>query len=91
VGNIRDRSLADQAFSRQQLRFGLAKRETLPNFCKACPYLKDCWGECPKNRLLATPDGQPGLNYLCSGFRRFYGHSGAVIDQLVKNIGRPPS
>ena len=59
-------------FSTRQLAFGMAKRDSLPAYCRACPHLKLCWGECPKNRLLTTPDGEPGLNYLCSGLRHFF-------------------
>jgi uncharacterized protein len=43
-----------------------------------------CFGECPKNRFIKTPDGEPGLNYLCSGWRRFYSH----IDKRVAKIAR---
>ena len=56
-------------FSPAQVKFGYAKSETLPRYCRECIYLKDCWGECPKNRLLRTPDGEAGLNYLCAGLK----------------------
>jgi len=64
TGNIQDRRLADLVFSPTQVKFGYAKSETLPAFCRRCPYLKDCWGECPKNRILRTEEVEPGLNYL---------------------------
>jgi uncharacterized protein len=86
LGNIREHALDALAFSRAQIQFGLGKRESLTDYCKACPYLRDCWGECPKNRLLSTPDGQPGLNYLCSGYRRFYAHAGPIIDRIVSSL-----
>lgn len=72
LSNIHQHSLNEMAFSTRQFSFGMAKRDSLPDYCKKCPYLKYCWGECPKNRLIKTPDGEEGLNYLCSGIRRFF-------------------
>lgn len=45
----------------------MGKRDTLPKYCQACPYLKMCWGECPKNRIVRAPDGEAGLNYPVPG------------------------
>lgn len=72
LGNIRDQHEGNLAFSAKQAAFGTAKYDTLPRECRECPVLKLCWGECPKNRLLRTADGEPGLNYLCSGLKAFY-------------------
>jgi uncharacterized protein len=47
----------------------------LPEHCRGCRYLFTCHGECPKNRVLVTPDGEPGLNYLCAGLKAFFSHT----------------
>ena len=65
----RGHRLDAQVFSRTQVKFGYAKNETLPAYCRQCAYLTDCWGECPKNRIIRTADGEPGLNYLCRGLK----------------------
>ena len=53
-------------------------------YCRQCEYLSDCWGECPKNRLVRTPAGEAGLNYLCPGLKRFYAHIQRDLPQLVR-------
>jgi uncharacterized protein len=84
-----ERSLADMVFSPEQVRFGCAKSETLPQFCRRCGFLTDCWGECPKNRLLRAPDGEPGLNYLCAGLKRFFAHAGPQADAIAAQLRSP--
>jgi len=60
--------------SPQQRAFGNAKRDTLPRYCLECDVRFACHGECPKNRFTVTPDGEPGLNYLCAGYLSFFRH-----------------
>lgn len=86
VGNVHEGSMLDTVLSRKQVKFGYAKSETLPAYCRECPYLTDCWGECPKNRILRTPDGDPGLNYLCSGFKQYFAHAIPEIELIVADI-----
>ena len=74
LGNILDTPMAELVGSEKQLRFGLAKRDTLRLYCRKCSVRFACHGECPKNRLLRTPDGEPGLNYLCAGYKSFFAH-----------------
>ena len=72
LGNIRETPLAALIESRAQRSFGRAKLESLPRACRACEVLDMCNGECPKNRFALAPDGEPGLNYLCPGYRKFF-------------------
>jgi len=72
LGNLRQQALRDLVRSSAQKRFGAAKRDRLPRQCRECPVLFACNGECPKHRFLTSSDGEPGLNYLCAGYRRFF-------------------
>ena len=89
IGNIQENRLRDIVLFRTQVRFGYAKAETLPRYCRNCAYLSDCRGECPKNRLLRTPEGEPGLNYLCRGLKAFYAHALPEVERIVANLKRP--
>ena len=84
LGNIRDLPEGEMAFSARQENFGASKFNSLPLHCRNCKYLSVCNGECPKNRFLRTPAGQPGLNYLCSGLMKFWEH----IDRDATYLGR---
>ena len=75
-------------FSPAQVKFGYAKSETLPTYCRQCACLSDCWGECPKNRLLRAPDGEPGLNYLCAGLKRFFAHAVPEAERIAARLNR---
>jgi uncharacterized protein len=75
LGDIRSGSLGELVFSPRQVKFGYDKSDALPKYCRDCAFLADCWGECPKNRFVRTPDGEPGLNYLCPAFRKFFAHA----------------
>jgi uncharacterized protein len=91
LGNVRTRDLASMAFDPEQVRFGYAKSETLPGYCRKCAYLTDCWGECPKNRVLRTPDGEVGLNYLCPGLKRFFAHAVPQAERIAARLRAQPS
>ena len=74
LGDVRERTLASMVFSLEQLKFGLDKHNSLPSECKQCPYLKLCWGECPRTRFLKTRAGEGNLSYLCQGWKKFFAH-----------------
>jgi uncharacterized protein len=74
LGNIRETPLLQLLESPAQQAFGRAKQEALPSYCQQCDVRSMCNGGCPKDRLIRTPDGSPGLNYLCAGYRRFFTH-----------------
>jgi uncharacterized protein len=74
LGNIADTHLVELVGSPQQVAFGRAKLDTLPEQCRRCDVRFACHGECPKNRFLRTADGEDGLNYLCEGYLHLFHH-----------------
>lgn len=86
LGNITETPIGELVVSERQHSFGLAKRDSLPEYCRKCDVLFACRGECPKNRFITTPDGEPGLNYLCAGYKHFFRHIDhpmrAIVDLL---------
>ncbi|HVJ08425.1 MAG TPA: anaerobic sulfatase maturase [Acidisarcina sp.] len=80
LGNIMEKNLRAMVDSPQQQQFGQEKATTLPNYCRECEVRFACNGECPKHRFATTPDGEPGLNYLCAAYKRFFTH----VDPAMK-------
>jgi uncharacterized protein len=93
LGNIQEIPLIELVGSAQQQRFGLDKRDTLPRYCRECAVRFVCNGGCPKDRILTTPDGEPGLNYLCAGFKRFFTHIDRPMRFMAGELAaqRPPA
>jgi uncharacterized protein len=83
LGNIRETSLASLLASPAQRRFGEAKWDRLPRYCRECPVRPMCNGGCPKDRFLLTPDGEEGMNYLCQGLKAFFTHARPTLEKLV--------
>jgi uncharacterized protein len=81
IGNINDHSIDEMLGSERQERFGKAKSE-LPECCKNCDVREMCNGECPKNRFINAPDGSPGLNYLCAGYKYFFTHCKPFVEAV---------
>lgn len=82
LGNITQTHMLELVASDKQRKFGTDKRDSLPRYCRECPVRFACQGECPRNRFITTPDpglngvegGEPGLNYLCAGYKAFFTH-----------------
>jgi uncharacterized protein len=86
IGNIKTHSIYEMVFSQKQLRFGSDKRDTLPTQCRQCEFKKLCNGECPKNRIIKTKTGEPGLNYLCEGYYAFWKHSQPYMEFMANEL-----
>ena len=93
LGNIGNTSLLELTRSQTQFDFGVNKRNRLPRFCLKCDLRYLCHGECPKHRFLTTPDGEPGLNYLCEGYRLFFRHVEPYMKFMAEELEnkRPPA
>lgn len=91
IGTVGEAPLGALVDSPRQREFGRAKRTGLPGMCRRCPDLPLCHGECPKHRILKTPEGEPGLNALCAGYRAFFRHSRPAFRQMAALVrsGRP--
>jgi len=83
LGNILETPLVELLESPEQRAFGQAKAGTLPRYCRECEVRAMCNGGCPKNRFIRTPDGEPGLNYLCEGYKRFFTHCMPFVEAVA--------
>ena len=84
LGNINEHPLDHFLNHPVQKAFGDVKLNTLPQYCIRCEVRKMCNGECPKNRFILSPDGEPGLNYLCEGYKYFFNHCRPFVDSVAK-------
>lgn len=88
LGSLITSTPENLAQSAKQKRFGADKQEKLPNYCRNCPAEFACHGECPKHRFIKTPDDEPGLNYLCAGYKKYFRHIHPYMKamcQLIEN------
>ena len=86
LGNITQTHMVELLAAKPQRDFGNAKRDTLPRQCRECPVLFACRGECPKNRVLTTADGEFGLNHLCAGYLHFFTHVDGLMRVMADSL-----
>src|SRR3954453_6341356 len=86
LGNIQSQTFKEMMDSIQQSEFGQAKKTTLPKYCQSCEVKFACNGECPKHRFLTTPDGEPGLNYLCAGYKKYFHHVTPYMEFMGREL-----
>jgi uncharacterized protein len=83
IGNVAETALSELIDGEVQRAFGRAKWDSLPHVCRTCEVLLQCHGGCPKDRFIRAPDGEPGLNYLCAGLKRFFRHVEPYAERLA--------
>lgn len=93
LGNLHEKTITEMMYSPKQQQFARIKQQMLPRQCRECRYLFACNGECPKNRFLRDRYGDPGLNYLCEGYRQFFQHVAPYMEFMKRELdaGRPPA
>ena len=93
LGNLLNESLGDMVAAPRQVAFGEAKRDRLPEECRACDVRFACHGECPKHRFVRSRDGSHDLNYLCGSYKRFFQHIHSYMTFMAGALaeGRPPA
>jgi len=87
LGNLAADDLTTMMNSPEQQAFGAAKETTLPSDCLSCEFRFACNGECPKNRFIKTADGEPGLNYLCAGYKKYFRHITPAMNIMARLLG----
>ena len=86
LGNLHDKTITEMMYSAKQNEFAQIKSRMLPQQCKECRFLFACNGECPKNRFVRDRYGNPGLNYLCPGYRQFFEHVAPYMDFMANEL-----
>jgi uncharacterized protein len=74
LGNIVTDALPAMVRKSLESGFGCSKETALPHWCSECDVLAACQGGCPKHRFEASNYGEPGLQYLCPGYKKFFLH-----------------
>lgn len=93
LGNIKSKTITEMLYGEQQRNFSRMKSQSLPKQCQECEWKFACNGECPKNRFINDCYGNPGLNYLCEGYKHYFEHVAPYMDYMKGELvnKRPPS
>ncbi len=93
LGNIMEDPLSNMVERSLQSGFGVTKETTLPRLCRECDVVAACRGGCPKHRFVKTYMGEPGLHYLCPGYKKFFRHIRKYLSAMTRLLenGLPAS
>jgi uncharacterized protein len=93
LGNIMKDPLSSLVERSLQSGFGVDKETALPRLCRECDVVAACRGGCPKHRFVKTYLGEPGLHYLCPGYRKFFRHIRKYLSAMTRLLenGLPAS
>jgi len=93
LGNVTTDTFSHMVSRSLQSGFGVAKEAVLPNWCKECEVLPACYGGCPKHRFETSYYDEPGFQYLCAGYKKFFMHIRKYLRAMATLLehGLPPS
>jgi uncharacterized protein len=89
IGNVMNTSWEAALNSPVYRNFGRRKAE-LAEMCRKCNYADRCMGDCPKHRIQINPD-EDRRSALCSGWYRFFQHTGKPMELLAEDIRKAQS
>jgi uncharacterized protein len=93
IGNIKQHSLQDMIQDSLESGFGISKMSKLPGTCRECEVLRACWGGCPNTRFNIDSNDEPGMQYLCAGYKKYFLHIRKYLRAMATLIenGQPVS
>jgi uncharacterized protein len=93
LGNIATDFLYEMSEKSLKSGFGVSKESALPKLCRECDVLAACQGGCPKHRFTKTYYNEPGLHYLCTGYKKFFLHIQKYLRAMTQLLehGQPLS
>ena len=79
LGNLFETPLLDLLTDGRMQAFGARKMPTAAE-CKACPFLRLCYGGCPRHR------DADGVNVLCEGYKAYFRHTVPRFQEMATTI-----
>ena len=83
LGNVLSDNLGEMVERSVAGGFGPHKEAALPRTCRECDVRNACWGGCPKHRFTLSAEGEPGLHYLCAGYKKFFRHTRKYLQAMA--------
>ena len=90
LGNVKDAPLDRRCSPASRSNSATPRTRPCRSIAGNARISRDCWGECPKNRIIRTADGEPGLNYLCRGLKQFFAHAIPEVDRIAAQLRKQP-
>jgi len=81
LGNLHELSLHTAFQSASHLAFG-KRKANLDEECQHCPWLRQCYGGCIKDRIRDSQD--KGRNRFCESYKFFFSRADARFQELAK-------